>query len=69
MFRSGPHPIEAQAGATDLSAAGTLQLDARMPPGTYVIELTVTDRAKKGARATQAIDFEVIDNDQLQSGR
>ena len=32
-----------------------------MPPGSYVLELVVTDRLnKKPARATQTIDFDVV---------
>jgi hypothetical protein len=31
-------------------------------PGSYLLEIAVTDRlAKKGARATQTIDFDVVD--------
>jgi hypothetical protein len=37
-----------------------LNLNASTPPGAYVLELTVVDRlAKKPARATQTIDFDV----------
>ena len=33
-----------------------------MTPGSYLLELSVTDHgAKKPRRATQSIDFEVID--------
>jgi VWFA-related protein len=40
---------------------GVLHLGANMPPGSYVLELTVSDTlAKKAAQATQTIDFEVI---------
>jgi VWFA-related protein len=62
VFRSGPHPIHQTPGSPDDAASGVLQLGTDTPPGSYVLELTVTDRlAKKQNRATQTIDFEVID--------
>jgi hypothetical protein len=38
-----------------------LKLGQGLTPGTYVLEVEVTDRlAKKHSRAIQAVDFEVI---------
>lgn len=46
----------------DVAAAGVLQVGRSMPPGSYVMEIVVTDRlARKPARATQTIDFEVVE--------
>ena len=62
VFTSGPHPVQQTPGSQDLSASGVLQLGAGMPPGSYILELTVIDRLeKKQSRATQTIDFEVIE--------
>jgi len=61
VFRSDPRPVVPPRGASGLLAAGVLQLGRNMRPGSYVLEIAVTDRlAKKHARATQTIDFEVI---------
>jgi len=61
VFRStvrGTLPVPASTGPL---VGGVLHLGAGTPPGGYVLELTVSDRlAKKAARATQTIDFEVI---------
>ena len=44
-----------------LIAGGILKVGSTMPPGSYVLELVVTDRLnKKPARATQTIDFDVV---------
>ena len=62
VFRSGPDPIATQTrDAQHLFASGVLKLGQGLMPGTYVLEVEVTDRlAKKHARATQTVDFEVI---------
>jgi VWFA-related protein len=62
VFRSGPHLGSTLTDATQhLFTSGVLKLGPEMTPGTYVLELEVTDRlAKKHARATQAVDFDVI---------
>jgi VWFA-related protein len=62
VFRSGPHPIDHTPGTPDIAASGVLQLGIDTPPGSYILQLTVTDRlARKHNRAIQAIDFDVID--------
>ena len=61
VFRntSRDHITTTPSGA--LLAGGVLQLGRALTPGSYVLELTVTDRlAKKSARATQTIDFDVV---------
>jgi hypothetical protein len=48
-------------GTMDPLVGGVLQLGDNTPPGSYVLELTVTDTlAKQPSRATQTIDFDVI---------
>jgi VWFA-related protein len=62
VFTSGPRPVERipSAGGRDV-VAGILQFGNALPPGSYLFEITVTDKlAKKTARATQTIDFEVV---------
>jgi len=63
VFRGAARAGPASADNPDeIVAAGVLQLGARTRPGSYLLEITVTDRlAKRGARATQTIDFEVVD--------
>ena len=62
VFRSGPQPVHASTDPAELAVGGTLQLGPAMTPGSYLLEISVTDRgAKKPRRATQSIDFEVID--------
>ncbi len=60
VFRSavrGTLPVP--AGTAPL-IGGVLHLEADMPPGDYVLELTVSDRlAKKATRTTQTVDFSV----------
>jgi VWFA-related protein len=62
VFRTGPHPVVAPAhGEQHPFAGGVLNLGQEMTPGTYVLEVEVTDRlAKKHSRATQTVDFDVI---------
>ncbi len=61
VFRNtlrGTLPVPAGTGTL---IGGVLNLGANTPPGAYVLELTVFDRlAKKAARATQTVDFDVI---------
>ncbi len=62
VFRSGPQPAQASTDPSELPVGGTLQLGPAITPGSYLLELTVTDRgAKTPRRATRTIDFEVID--------
>ena len=62
VFRSGPQPVHASTDPAELAVGGTLQLGPAITPGSYLLEISVTDRgAKKPRRATQTIDFEVID--------
>ena len=62
VFRSGPQPAQASTDPNELPVGGTLQLAPAITPGSYLLELTVTDRgAKTPRRATRTIDFEVID--------
>jgi VWFA-related protein len=61
VFRSEPRPVVPVPGVRAPVATGVLQLGANMPPGSYVLEIAVVDKlAKKHARATQMIDFDVI---------
>jgi VWFA-related protein len=62
VFRSGPRPIQQTPAIPEIAASGVLRLGTDTPPGSYVLELTVTDRlSKKQNRAVQMIDFEMID--------
>ncbi len=62
LLRNGPGPVSTPvSNAQELFAGGVLKVGQEMTPGTYVLEVEVTDRlAKKHSRATQTIDFEVI---------
>jgi VWFA-related protein len=62
VFRSGPDPVvPVTHTAQQVFAGGVLELGQAMTPGTYVLEVAVTDRgAKKHSRATQTVDFDVI---------
>lgn len=61
VLRSGPRPVDIPTDpARQLFAGGVLKLGEAMTPGTYVLEIEVTDRlAKKHSRATQTVDFDV----------
>jgi hypothetical protein len=62
IFRSAPQPVSATMDPAELAVGGSLQLGPLMGPGSYLLELSVTDRlSKRPRRATQAIDFEVVD--------
>jgi VWFA-related protein len=62
VFRSGPQPAQTSTDPGELPVGGTLQLGPAITPGSYLLELTVTDRAAKTTRrATRTIDFEVVD--------
>ena len=65
VFHSGPRAVELVPGPADrFVAGGTLRFFEAFPPGTYVLEIAITDRLqKKNARATQTIDFEVVAGD------
>jgi VWFA-related protein len=61
VLRSGPRPVDTPTDtAQQLFAGGVLKLGQAMTPGTYVLEIEVTDRlAKEHPRATQTVDFDV----------
>jgi VWFA-related protein len=60
-FRNAQRGMLPVADSAYPLVGGVLNLNASTPPGAYVLELTVVDRlAKKPARATQTIDFDVI---------
>lgn len=62
VFRSAPRPVDAAPQATELLAGGVLKFGPETPPGSYLLQITVTDRlAKRDGRATQTIDFDVIE--------
>jgi VWFA-related protein len=68
LFRDGtqvlhsPLPLPPQAAGPAILAGGLLRFGNGFPPGSYLIELTVIDRlAKKNGRATQTIDFDVVE--------
>jgi VWFA-related protein len=63
VFVSDAQSVEAaKSPGAPLLATGILELGRAMKPGSYVLELTVVDRlAKKHGRATQMIDFEVVE--------
>jgi VWFA-related protein len=66
VFRSASPAIEFVPQDRRILAAGMLGFGKGFPPGSYVLELTVTDRlAKKNARATQTIDFDVVAGDYI----
>jgi hypothetical protein len=55
---------------TELLVGGVLQLGASTLPGSYVLELTVSDiLAKKPTRASQTIDFDDSGSGPSSSGR
>ena len=68
MYRDGVEVLRTPGAAVPfvdkdglLIAGGILTVGSTMPPGSYVLELVVTDRLnKKTARATQTIDFDVV---------
>lgn len=61
VFRSEPAGALLQADGTGTMVGGLLRFGPEMVPGSYLLELAVTDKlAKKAARATQTIDFEVL---------
>jgi len=62
VLRTGPHPVGTPTHSAEHPfAGGMLKLAHEMMPGTYVLEVDVTDRlAKKHSRATQTVDFDVI---------
>jgi VWFA-related protein len=63
VFRS-PRALEIVPGTTagEFMVGGTLRFREAFPPGTYVLEVAITDRlAKKNGRTTQTIDFDVIE--------
>lgn len=62
VLRTGPHPVGTPTPSAEQPfAGGMLKLGHEMMPGTYVLEVDVTDRlAKKHWRATQTVDFDVI---------
>lgn len=63
IFRNEPRAVTPSPGTPgEIIATGLLQLGTATPPGSYLLEIIVTDKlAKKGARATQTIDFEIVD--------
>ena len=62
VLRSAPQPAPASQDPSEVPIAGLLPISPSMPLGNYVLEIAVTDHlAKKNGRATQVIDFEVID--------
>ena len=62
VLRSGAQPAAASPDPSEVAIAGLLPIGPSMTPGNYVLEITVTDRlAKKNRRASQLIDFEVIE--------
>jgi VWFA-related protein len=63
VFRTEPRAVPFSSAAPgELMAAGVLQLGSATPPGSYLLEIIVTDKlAKKGARATQTVDFEIVE--------
>jgi hypothetical protein len=62
VFRSGPQPPALSLDPNDLPVGGTLQLSPALTAGSYLLELSVTDRgAKTPRRATRTIDFEIIE--------
>jgi len=71
LYRDGAEVVRQAAGLVvpvassggSLIAGGLLHVGSTMPPGSYVLEVLVTDRLTgKGARATQTIDFDVVQN-------
>ena len=62
VVQSSIRPLPPQAAGPAFIAGGLLRFDSGFPPGSYLIELTVIDRlAKKNGRATQTIDFDVVE--------
>ena len=62
VLHSPAHPLPAQAAGPAFIAGGLLRFGSGFPPGSYLIELTIIDRlAKKNSRATQTIDFDVVE--------
>ena len=65
VFRGQPRPVEPTKGQGEVLTGGTLRFREAFPPGSYILELAVIDRlAKKNARATQTIDFDVVAADE-----
>jgi VWFA-related protein len=63
VFRSEPGAVTfSSAPPGDLMASGVLQFSSATPPGSYLLKIIVIDKlAKKGAHATQTVDFEIVD--------
>jgi VWFA-related protein len=62
VLRVGAQPAAASLDPSEVAIAGLLPIALSMTPGNYVLEIAVTDRlARKNRRATQLIDFEVIE--------
>ena len=60
VFRSSPRAVPVGADPkAPIIAGGILQMRSSMPTGSYVFEIVVSDKLAK-KRATQTIDFEVI---------
>ena len=65
LYRDGTEVLRTTGtlthNAQELLANGVLKLGPEMTPGSYVLEVQVTDRlAKNLSRATQTVDFEII---------
>ena len=62
VLHSPAQPLPPQAAGSAFIASGALRFGSAFPPGSYLIELTIIDRlAKKNSRATQTIDFDVVE--------
>ena len=62
VFRSGPQPAGVSTDSSELPVGGTLQLGPALTPGSYLLELSVTDwGVKTPRRATRTVDFEIIE--------
>lgn len=63
IFRNEPRALTPSPETPgEIVAAGVLQLGEATPPGSYLLEIVVTDKlTKKPVRATQTIDFEIVD--------
>ena len=61
VFRSGPQPAGVSTDPSELPVGGTLQLGPALTPGSYLLELSVTDRGVTPRRATRTVDFEIIE--------
>jgi hypothetical protein len=61
-LHSPAQPLPPQAAGPAFIAGGVLRFGSGFPAGSYLIELTIIDRlAKKNSRATQTIDFDVVE--------